>query len=70
MLVQEAIDRMMSGRTVFVVAHRLSTIKHANYIYVLEAGRIVETGPHDQLVKKEGLYKRLYELQFRDNLLK
>jgi subfamily B ATP-binding cassette protein MsbA len=70
MLVQEAIDRMMSGRTVFVVAHRLSTIKHANYIYVLEAGRIVEMGPHDQLVKKEGLYKRLYELQFRDNLLK
>jgi subfamily B ATP-binding cassette protein MsbA len=69
MLVQEAIDRMMSGRTVFVVAHRLSTIKHANYIYVLEAGRIVETGPHDQLVKKEGLYKRLYELQFKDNLL-
>lgn len=70
MLVQEAIDRMMKGRTVFVVAHRLSTIKHANYIYVLEAGRIVETGPHDALVKKEGLYKRLYELQFRDNLIK
>jgi subfamily B ATP-binding cassette protein MsbA len=70
MLVQEAIDRMMAGRTVFVVAHRLSTIKHADYIYVLEAGRIMETGPHDQLVKKEGLYKRLYELQFRDNILK
>lgn len=70
MLVQEAIDRMMAGRTVFVVAHRLSTIKHANFIYVIEGGRIVETGSHEALVKKEGLYKRLYELQFRDNLIK
>jgi subfamily B ATP-binding cassette protein MsbA len=70
MLVQEAIDRMMAGRTVFVVAHRLSTIKHANYIHVIEAGRIVETGSHDELIQKTGLYKHLYDLQFKDNVLK
>lgn len=69
MLVQEAIDRMMAGRTVFVVAHRLSTIKHANDIYVMEAGRIVEKGSHDELIKNSGLYKKLYEMQFKDNLI-
>ncbi|MFH1189249.1 MAG: ABC transporter ATP-binding protein [Candidatus Omnitrophota bacterium] len=69
MLVQEAIDRMMAGRTVFVVAHRLSTIKHASTIYVMDGGRIVENGPHDELIKKNGLYKRLYEMQFKDNLI-
>ncbi len=69
MLVQEAIDRMMAGRTVFVVAHRLSTIKHASSIYVMDGGRIVETGPHDELIRKAGLYKRLYEMQFKDNLI-
>lgn len=69
-LVQEAIDRMMKGRTVFVIAHRLSTIKHANSIYVLDNGRIVEVGSHDALVQKIGLYKRLYEMQFKDNLIK
>lgn len=70
MLVQEAIDRMMRGRTVFVIAHRLSTIKHASTIYVLDAGRIVDAGSHEELLHKEGLYKRLYEMQFKDNILK
>ncbi len=64
-LVQEAIDRMMKGRTVFVIAHRLSTIKHASVIYVLDLGRIVEKGSHEELLGKEGLYKRLYEMQFK-----
>jgi ATP-binding cassette, subfamily B, bacterial MsbA len=69
MLVQEAIDRMMAGRTVFVVAHRLSTIKHASTIYVMDGGRIVEAGAHDELIKKNHLYKRLYDMQFKDNLI-
>jgi len=64
-LVQEAIDRMMKGRTVFVIAHRLSTIKHASTIYVLDLGRIVDRGSHEELLRKEGLYKRLYDMQFR-----
>lgn len=65
LLVQEAIDRLMTGRTVLVIAHRLSTIKHANRIYVLENGRIVENGSHDELMARSGLYNRLYNLQFR-----
>ena len=64
-LVQEAIDRMMKGRTVFVIAHRLSTIKHASMIYVIDLGRIVARGSHEELLLKEGLYKRLYDMQFK-----
>jgi subfamily B ATP-binding cassette protein MsbA len=64
-LVQEAIDRMMKGRTVFVIAHRLSTIKHASTIYVLDLGKVVASGSHEELLHKEGLYKRLYDMQFR-----
>lgn len=64
--VQEALYRLMKGRTTFVIAHRLSTVQHADRILVLENGRIVEDGTHQQLLELGGLYSRLYELQFRD----
>jgi subfamily B ATP-binding cassette protein MsbA len=65
-LVQEAIDRLLSGRTVFVIAHRLSTVVHANTILVLEAGRVVERGTHGELLARQGSYHRLHSLQFRN----
>ena len=65
-LVQEAIDRLLAGRTVFVIAHRLSTIVHATQILVLDRGRIVERGTHQELLALGGPYRRLHEMQFRD----
>ncbi|MGE0351665.1 MAG: ABC transporter ATP-binding protein [Gemmatimonadales bacterium] len=65
-LVQEAIDRLMTDRTVFVIAHRLATVRHADRIIVLSEGRIVEAGNHEELYQRGGLYRRLYDLQFRD----
>ncbi len=66
-LVQEAIERLMSERTTFVIAHRLSTIRNAHRIIVLDKGKIVQDGKHDDLLSQEdGIYKKLYELQFRD----
>ena len=64
-LVQQAIDRLMEGRTVFVIAHRLSTIQNVDKIVVLDHGRIVQTGDHESLMKQGGLYKRLYQMQFK-----
>lgn len=67
-LVQEAIERLMMNRTTFVIAHRLSTIRNATNILVLDRGRIIQQGTHDQLISEEkGLYKKLYEMQFREN---
>jgi subfamily B ATP-binding cassette protein MsbA len=65
-LVQEALDKLMKGRTTFVIAHRLSTVRNADKIIVLEKGRIVQYGTHEKLLTQGGLYKRLYEIQFRD----
>ncbi|MBK5293312.1 MAG: ABC transporter ATP-binding protein [Acidobacteriia bacterium] len=63
-LVQDALGNLMQGRTVFVIAHRLSTIRRADQIIVVEAGRIRETGTHDQLLQQGGLYHYLHQLQF------
>ncbi|MGH7618978.1 MAG: ATP-binding cassette domain-containing protein, partial [Gemmatimonadaceae bacterium] len=65
-LVQEAVDRLLEGRTVFVIAHRLSTVVNSDLILVLDQGRIVERGTHAELLAERGAYFRLHSLQFRD----
>ena len=64
-VVQEALDRLMVGRTSFVIAHRLSTIKNADKILVMEKGKIVEEGSHEELMARNGLYAHLYQIQYR-----
>ncbi len=64
-VVQKALDKLMENRTVFVIAHRLSTIRNADRIVVINEGQIVEVGPHDELIAKDGAYKGLYEAQFK-----
>ena len=59
-LVQEGMDRLMKGRTTFVIAHRLSTVRNSDCIMVLEQGRIIERGTHDQLIEEKGRYYQLY----------
>ncbi|MBC8550052.1 MAG: ATP-binding cassette domain-containing protein, partial [Candidatus Brocadiales bacterium] len=63
-LVQEALDNLMKDKTTFVIAHRLSTIRHADRIIVLKKGSIIETGTHDELIDKDGEYKKQFRIQF------
>jgi len=69
-LIQEAIDKLMKGRTSFVIAHRLSTIRSADVILVVDGGKIVERGTHEQLLKRRGVYFNLYLKQFREEQTK
>ena len=63
-LVQDAFEELMKGRTSFIVAHRLSTIKNADQILVMKDGNIIERGTHDELLDRGGFYAKLYESQF------
>lgn len=64
LLIQEAMDQLMHGRTSFVIAHRLSTIKNSDLILVMKDGDIIESGTHDELLAKNGFYAELYNSQF------
>jgi len=68
-LVQAALEPLMHGRTTIAIAHRLSTILQADVIFVIDRGRVVEQGTHDELLTKSGLYARLYEQQFQDQVI-
>jgi ATP-binding cassette subfamily B protein len=62
-LIQEALDRLLRDRTAIIIAHRLSTIRNADRILVLKQGQLVESGTHEELLQREGLYASLYKLQ-------
>ena len=65
-IIGQAIDKLTEGRTSFVIAHRLSTIQDADVIFVMKDGDVIETGTHDSLLKKGGLYAELYNSQFEE----
>lgn len=66
MMVQQALNNLMIGRTTIVIAHRLSTVRRADRIVVMDAGRVAEMGTHQELLERDGIYRRLYELQFAE----
>jgi subfamily B ATP-binding cassette protein MsbA len=68
-LIQQALERLLRGRTTFIIAHRLSTVQHATRILVLDGGEMVQAGTHEELILQDGLYRRLCELQFREAAL-
>jgi subfamily B ATP-binding cassette protein MsbA len=64
--IQSALETLMTGRTTLVIAHRLSTVRHAHQIHVMDQGKVVESGTHDKLYDHDGIYRRLCDLQFQD----
>jgi ATP-binding cassette subfamily B multidrug efflux pump len=66
--IQQALEEVMKGRTTFIIAHRLSSVKHADELIVFEHGKIVQRGTHNELIEEEGLYKRIFEIQYKDQL--
>lgn len=64
--IQQALQEVMKGRTTFIIAHRISSLKHADEILVLDQGKIVERGVHETLIDQKGLYQRVYDIQYQD----
>jgi ATP-binding cassette subfamily B multidrug efflux pump len=69
LLIRDALEKLLAGRTCIIIAHRLSTIQKADRILVLHRGRVREIGTHQELLKQKGLYWRLYQLQYKDQLI-